>query len=67
MPKYPASIEQAAPAKKATAVAPLMNNPSKANTANTKTIRIWYSRLRKTIAPSWIAPAISCIKAVPTG
>jgi hypothetical protein len=40
MPNNPASIEQAAPAKNAMAVGPLMNNPSNTNTTSTKIARI---------------------------
>ena len=65
MPMNPAAIEQIAPAMKHSAVSTLSCQAMSPATTITKIDRIWYSRRRKAIAPSWINPATSCMLSLP--
>ncbi len=74
MPMNPAAADAAPPSRKPTAVQmPKPGTPKKpgiarataSTTATIATARYW--RPRYAIAPSWIAPAISCIFSLPAG
>ncbi len=65
MPKNPARIENAAPSRKHTAVPMSMNSAISTNSTTMKIARILYSDFKKALAPSAIAPAISCIRSLP--
>ena len=65
IPKKPARMEQRAPSRKQTAVSqPIKAAISPKSTATKKT-RILYSDFRKAFAPSAMADAISCMRALP--
>ena len=65
IPQYPATVEKSAPITKHTAVTQLIPNPISTKSTTTKMIRILYSAIRKALAPSAIAPAISFMRSVP--
>ena len=66
IPKYPASVENAAPATKQIAVTMLLvPTPISTKSTITKTTRILYSAIRNALAPSEIASEISFIFFVP--
>jgi hypothetical protein len=67
MPKRPANIEQMAPPPKATPVQMPKKRANMQKTTTMKRVTIWYSRLRNTIAPWWIASAISTMVVLPGG
>src|SRR5262252_2746548 len=67
MPTKPASMEQSAPATKASAVYRLMARERNTATTTMKAARIEYSRRRKAMAPVCMAAAISVMALEPRG
>ena len=65
IPQKPAAIENSAPMMKQTAVPILMNTAIRTKSTTMKMARILYSDIRKALAPSAMAEAISCILAFP--
>ena len=67
MPKKPAAIENSAPSRKQTAVPMSMKIAINAKRTTMKIARIRYSDIRKALAPSAMAEAISRILSLPAG
>ena len=63
IPQYPARVENKAPQTKHTAVIQLpIPRPISTNKMSTKNTRILYSAMRKALAPSLMADAISFMR-----
>ena len=67
MPKKPAAIENSAPTRKQIAVPMSIKIAMSAKRATMKIARILYSEVRKALAPSAMAAAISCMRELPAG
>ena len=67
MPKKPAAMEKIAPIRKQIAVPRSIKIEIRAKSTTINIARIRYSDIRKAFAPSAIADAISCMRALPAG